>query len=250
MYPDGLSSLLQDAKTILEKDVIHPDLASLPPAKVFESRCTLLLDAFQKSAELRFFEAVYILMYPLFLWFAQKRIIETGMNILAQSLVERLMANLCEHALKPGTLFRSDNLLAWCYCHMENLVQFERAGTRDKETDRIIGISENSCTFSPSEMEIWIWLNNLSEMDRVELKIAESIISNEADLLPRERQALLLYYKNGFSINQTATGMGLNLDDTRHLLASSRSKVLDLLSIKEWVHLWRENIEETNNDQT
>lgn len=219
---EWVKSLLEEARGILNLPVIYISVDALGISPL-EDKCIILLEAFSRSADLKFFKGIYKLTWPLFSWYSAKCLKETNFKSKAEDITTRFYSALCEYILRPGAKVPKDNFFGWCYTLIANLIAVESG--KERETSEETEPSALSRIY-PTESEAWMRFTKLSEKDRLEERVIEVLITGDADLTNIERETLSLYYGNGMSINELASKTGLNVQQTTQLLHISRSKVL------------------------
>lgn len=219
---EWVKSLLEEARGILNLPVIYNSVDALG-IRPLEDKCIVLLEAFSRSADLKFFEGVYKLTWPLFSWYSTRCLKEENSESKAEDITTRIYSALCEYVLRPGAKVPKDNFFGWCYTLIANLIAVESGKERGTSEDTEPSVLSRIC---PTESEAWMRFTKLSEEDRLEERIIEVLITGEADLTNIERETLSLYYGNAMSINELASKTGLNVQQVTQLLRISRSKVL------------------------
>jgi hypothetical protein len=222
MKMEWVEDLLAEAQKILEKPVIciHTDTLGKRP---LEEICSILMHAFSKSADIRFFEAVCRLTWPLFTWFARRCIRKTGRNEDVESVTSSFYGLLCEGLQRPETDIPFNHPFRWCYCIIENLVKSVNPGVVQDTEEQYESDFDRFC---PSLSEPWIRENGPSEENHVEEGIIEILISGDADLTPMESNVLSLYYGQNLSMKSVASNIGMSEQQIRDIFHNSRIKVL------------------------
>ena len=223
MRDEWVKNLLDEAQNTFDKPVIYNSVDALEEAPL-ELQCRYLLEAFRSSADWMFFEGVYRLTWPLFTWFSGKCLKKTESPENIDVIINSFYSMLCEYTLQPDSRIPKENLLGWCYTLIENLTMAKTSKGGKDGSEAI-----NRQYFYPSEQEAWMRYNELAEAERLEERVIEVLITNDARLVDIEREALTLYYGNGLSIRELSARIGLSEDRAFHLLQMSREKVLEVV---------------------
>jgi hypothetical protein len=239
MMEERIQDLLTEAWKILKKPVISEQIDTLHQ-QTLEEKCVILLKAYSKCAEMRYFEGVYRATLPMFTWFAERQIKRWGLSINVETLTNRFYRLICEKTLSPDPAPIDDNFFEWCYLVIENLVSAEAQCAEVEDKDPTFDIE----FFCPSTSEAWMRGASLGEDERIHERIVEILVAGDADLSPLEKEVFHLYYRKGMSIETLSPEVGLSEDRARALLCIIRSKVLHEVFLKEGGRLWKESGEE------
>jgi len=228
MKEGWLDQLIAEAVGILKNIVISPNHCSINRYSL-EEKCSILLQGFANSADMRFFEGVYRLTLPLFTWFVKRRSEEIGFPIDEERIINRMYAFLCEATLKPGLQVPTDSLFKWCYALLLNILKNEshQSANNQIKCERI-----SLDDFLPSNADLWARSQYHSEQDRISEAVFEILYCNDADLDSNELQALTQYYKHK-DLKSLSTTLGLDETKLLDLINKSRLKVLDVLFQRE-----------------
>jgi len=230
MGSDWIDSLLTESLQILKRDLSSGSAQPTSPEKM-ENRCTQLLKAFAISADPRFFEGFYSLTSPLFNWFTQKQLADCS-KIDSNHLTQRIYGVLCEYALCPTCDVPSENLFSWCFCLINNLIDFQKKQDRSEDGGDAPIASDNYSLY-PSSTEAWMRSKHLEEPERVFEHLAETWITDDANLSTIEKEVLIYYYRENLDLQILADRIGLSRDRAERLLSISRLKMLRILEEKE-----------------
>ena len=217
-----IEDLIEEARKILLKPVICKDSDALG-TRTLEETCSILMHAFSKSADIRFFDGICRLTWPLFNWFARRCIKKAGRNEDAESVTSSLYGLLCEGLQRPDPDVPFDQPFRWCYCTIENLVRSDNSSGCENTDEQYASDYER---FSPSSSELWTREKGLTEAEQIEEGILEILISGDADLNSLERNVLSLYYKQNLSMKSLASNTGMTEKQARDIFHLSRMKVL------------------------
>ena len=123
------------------------------------------MHAFSISGDIRFFEGICRLTWPLFNWFARRCIKKAGRNEDAESVTSSLYGHLCEGLQRPNPDVPFEHPFRWCYCTIENLVKSDIGIVSDKQEEHHESDYERFC---PSSSELWTREKGLSEAEQIE----------------------------------------------------------------------------------
>lgn len=234
MSEEWLDQLITDAQEILKKPVISHNINSIQ-GDTLEDRCSLLLQGFSQSAEIRFLEGVCRLTWPLFSWFVKRRSTELGLSFEDSRITDRAYGLLSEAALRPDMQVPTDYLFKWCFALMENLLEVERRQLSDNHP----GDEDRSLqALYPSNSEVWLRESHSSYAERIETKIIEVLLTGDANLSSIEKEVLTLYYRET-ELKSLAMKLNIKEDQARSHLKTGRIKVLKVLNQNEKGRLWR-----------
>lgn len=228
MMEEWVDELLSDAQNLLNKIVIFPFPESLPEVSL-EYTCTCFLLAFRESAEIRYFEGIYKLTYPLFTWQARRFMEEESLCLEPELIANRFYAFLAECINHPDYIVPLDNLFGWCYRSIENIARLESQSASSQDSPvRAYDLS----LIYPTPTEAWLRERHLTERDYIEEQIMETLFGEDCVYTPLEKNILNLYYVENLSLSTIALKLRLSDEKASDLLRGCIFRIVQKLPIK------------------
>ena len=234
MSEEWLDQLIVDAQKTFKKPVISHNTDSLQ-GDTLEEKCSILLQGFSNSAEIRYLEGVYRLTQPLFSWFARKRSCDYGLKLEESRITDRLYGLLSEAALRPDTQVPTEYLFKWCFALIENIVDLERRQLAKSHHD---GEDSTLDALYPTNSEVWSRDIQTNDQDHVEEKLIKVMLTGDAKLSPIEKDVLTRYYED-MELKSIALKLNIEENQARKHLVNGRLKVLRVLYRDDQSRFWQ-----------